>query len=96
MVFMPLRFPRLLLAEASEVVSPFQEDGGSAAKKSVMGPLDLTLENVELVLDEMRPYLKADGGDVAVRGINGKTVELELQESCFERWHRNIAQISGW
>jgi len=25
------------------------------------GPLPLTLENVELVLDEMRPYLMSDG-----------------------------------
>lgn len=25
------------------------------------GPLPLTLENVEMVLDEMRPYLMSDG-----------------------------------
>lgn len=32
------------------------------------GPLPLTLENVELVLDEMRPYLMSDG---CVTGIKG-------------------------
>jgi hypothetical protein len=30
------------------------------------GPLPLTLENVEKTLDEMRPYLMADGGNVRV------------------------------
>jgi hypothetical protein len=30
------------------------------------GPLPLTLENVERVLDKMRPYLMSDGGNVKV------------------------------
>ena len=46
------------------------------------GPLPLTLENVELVLDDMRPYLIADGGNVAVRDIDGATVILELEGAC--------------
>ena len=45
--------------------------------------LPLTLDNVELVLNEMRPYLMADGGNVAVSSIEGPVVKLELQvPSC--------------
>ena len=66
-----------------DVVSPFdttqQEQRVSAPQT---GPLPLTFENVELVLDEMRPYLMADGGNVAVRDIDGGTVILELQGAC--------------
>eukprot|EP00965_Chrysotila_dentata_P077069 2544713-Pleurochrysis_carterae.AAC.3 len=58
--------------------------GSKAGKSSgpVVGPLALTLENVELVLDEMRPYLMADGGNVAVADIDGGVVRLELQGAC--------------
>jgi Fe-S cluster biogenesis protein NfuA len=45
-------------------------------------PLSLTLENVELVLDEMRPFLIADGGNVTVTEIDGNAVRLELQGAC--------------
>ncbi|CAM9703085.1 unnamed protein product [Chrysoparadoxa australica] len=45
-------------------------------------PLPLTLENVEKVLDEMRPYLISDGGNVAVSEIDGPVVRLELQGAC--------------
>ena len=63
------------------MVSPFEQDEAAAPAK-LEGPLPLTLENVELVLDEMRPYLLADGGNVAVRDIDGATVVLELQGAC--------------
>lgn len=45
-------------------------------------PLELTMENVEMVLDEMRPYLMADGGNVAVKEIDGATVRLVLEGAC--------------
>ena len=41
-----------------------------------------TTENVELVLDEMRPYLKADGGNVRLAEIVGPVVKLELEGAC--------------
>lgn len=53
--------------------------GGSTGK--IEGPLELTWENVELVLDEMRPFLIQDGGNVAVKEIDGPVVRLELQVS---------------
>lgn len=44
--------------------------------------LALTNENVETVLDELRPYLMADGGNVELVDIEGPTVKLRLQGAC--------------
>lgn len=42
----------------------------------------LTLENVEKVLDELRPYLQKDGGDCKVLELEGPILKLEMQGSC--------------
>lgn len=42
----------------------------------------LTNENVETVLDEMRPYLMADGGNVELVEVEGPVVKLRLQGAC--------------
>lgn len=44
--------------------------------------LALTPENVETVLDELRPYLMADGGNVELVGLDGPVVKLRLQGAC--------------
>lgn len=44
--------------------------------------LPLTAENIESVLDEVRPYLIADGGNVALHEIDGNVVKLKLQGAC--------------
>eukprot|EP00262_Sarcandra_glabra_P003864 TRINITY_DN1469_c0_g1_i1.p1 TRINITY_DN1469_c0_g1~~TRINITY_DN1469_c0_g1_i1.p1 ORF type:complete len:233 (+),score=36.01 TRINITY_DN1469_c0_g1_i1:194-892(+) len=44
--------------------------------------LPLTAENVESVLDEVRPYLMSDGGNVALHEIDGNVVRLKLQGAC--------------
>jgi len=44
--------------------------------------LALTTENVETTLDEMRPYLMADGGNVELVEIDGPIVKLRLQGAC--------------
>lgn len=44
--------------------------------------LPLTHDNVETVLDEMRPYLMADGGNVELVDIDGPVVKLRLQGAC--------------
>jgi Fe-S cluster biogenesis protein NfuA len=44
--------------------------------------LALTPENVEIVLDELRPYLMADGGNVELVEIDGPIVRLRLQGAC--------------
>ena len=42
----------------------------------------LTTENVEKVLDELRPFLMADGGNVEVVEIEGPIVRVRLQGAC--------------
>ncbi|CAB9496182.1 NifU-like protein 3, chloroplastic [Seminavis robusta] len=73
------------------IVSPFDESGESASEDTAVatkpnsigeGPFDLTWENVEMVLDEMRPYLIQDGGNVIIQEIDGPVVRLELQGAC--------------
>ena len=44
--------------------------------------LELPIEHVETVLDEMRPYLISDGGNVEVVGLDGPIVKLRLQGAC--------------
>ena len=42
----------------------------------------LTLENVEKVLDELRPFLMADGGNVEGVELDGPIVKVRLQGAC--------------
>ncbi|ABB56482.1 NifU family protein [Synechococcus elongatus] len=44
--------------------------------------LALTPENVETVLDELRPYLIADGGNVELVELDGPIVKLRLNGAC--------------
>lgn len=44
--------------------------------------LTLTPDNVEKVLDEMRPYLMSDGGNVELVEIDGPVVKVRLQGAC--------------
>jgi Fe-S cluster biogenesis protein NfuA len=40
-------------------------------------------EKVEIALDEIRPFLQTDGGDIALLSIdNGTTVRVQLQGAC--------------
>ncbi|MGL5804569.1 MAG: NifU family protein [Xenococcaceae cyanobacterium] len=47
-----------------------------------MATLALTSDNVEQVLEELRPYLMADGGNVELVEIDGPIVKLRLQGAC--------------
>jgi NifU-like domain len=84
----------LISSKFMTIVSPFDEsnedsdDAAVATQKSGSigdGPFELTWENVEMVLDEMRPYLIQDGGNVIIQDIDGPVVRLELQVgySCY-------------
>jgi len=68
--------------ESAPAVAP--ELAYTATEATELGDdsLELTWENVELVLEEMRPYLIADGGNVAISEIDGPVVRLELQGAC--------------
>eukprot|EP00898_Chlorokybus_atmophyticus_P007619 jgi/Chlat1/7859/Chrsp66S00579 len=60
--------------------------GGRRASTSMTAAsfdtLALTEENIESVLDEIRPYLMADGGNVELFEIDGLVVRLKLQGAC--------------
>ncbi len=80
------------LGMSDDIVSPFDnnsEEGDGSVSTATFTPLpsddeplDLTWENVDLVLEEMRPYLIQDGGNVAISEIDGPIVRLELQGAC--------------
>lgn len=70
-----------------QVMSPFKPAERSIETETARSEpgnelLDLNRENVELVLNEMRPYLVADGGNVTVVDIDEGVVKLQLQGAC--------------
>nr|WP_259736291.1 NifU family protein [Synechococcus sp. CS-1329] len=65
----------------TDTVSPDTSTTASA-EAAVNDPRALTVENVERVLDELRPYLMADGGNVEIVEIDGPTVKVRLQGAC--------------
>ncbi|XP_048600182.1 nifU-like protein 3, chloroplastic isoform X2 [Brassica napus] len=67
-----LRSPNSTLAKTCSI--------GHVVSPSCVMPL--TEENVERVLDEVRPALMADGGNVALHEIDGLVVVLKLQGAC--------------
>ncbi|KAL5854500.1 hypothetical protein ACOSQ4_004302 [Xanthoceras sorbifolium] len=75
------RSPRSSLLFRTPGVARRQVVKAVATPDSVV-ELPLTAENVESVLDEIRPYLIADGGNVALHEIDGNVVRLKLQGAC--------------
>jgi Fe-S cluster biogenesis protein NfuA len=76
---------RLFASTEEKIVSPFDASKGGTVDDDDdddEDELPLTRENVELVLDEMRPYLQSDGGDVKLSEIDGPIVRLELVGAC--------------
>ena len=72
-------------ADASaSVVSPFaeaaKEENADAVDESPKLPP--TMENVDEALDEVRPYLVADGGNVELVKIEGKIIVVRLNGAC--------------
>ena len=63
-------------------VAAEDDDDDEYDREADDGPLALTLENVEKTLDEMRPYLMSDGGNVRVVDIDGGIVRLKLEGAC--------------
>jgi Fe-S cluster biogenesis protein NfuA len=71
------------------VVSPFEasskeEDSNVSYTSLSDTKLELTVENVNKVLDEIRPYLISDGGNVSVKSVDTETknVYLVLEGAC--------------
>ena len=81
--------------KSGDIQSPFEgiiEEGSqseSVGESFIIGPkagsgLEFTKENVDKVLDEVRPYLISDGGNVAVVSVDDftRSVSLVLQGAC--------------
>ena len=68
--------------EEDVVISPFE----SAAPPTIASstPLKMTKTTVDDVLEEVRPYLIADGGNVRVVSVDeeNKVIRLSLQGAC--------------
>eukprot|EP00850_Spirogloea_muscicola_P020045 SM000206S06254 [mRNA] locus=s206:20728:21705:- [translate_table: standard] len=77
--------PRRLRQASIGTARRGRREGAVAAAPSVQAAaegLELTEDNVESVLDEVRPYLMADGGNVNLYEIDGLVVRLQLQGAC--------------
>mmetsp|Transcript_14386 Transcript_14386/g.28761 ORF Transcript_14386/g.28761 Transcript_14386/m.28761 type:complete len:449 (-) Transcript_14386:70-1416(-) len=77
--------PESVAAPAASIVSPFDADAGAnTAVTADEYDLEFTEANVDRVLDEVRPYLISDGGNVSVHRIDveAKDVYLVLEGAC--------------
>lgn len=47
-------------------------------------PMELTFDNVDTVLDEVRPYLQSDGGNIRVVSVDAalREINVALQGAC--------------
>jgi Fe-S cluster biogenesis protein NfuA len=73
-------------AETPVMVSPFakeaMEESNDASDATATATLELTAENVDKALDEVRPYLVADGGNVELVSIEDGIVVVRLNGAC--------------
>jgi len=67
---------------ATETPAPSSAATPSSVEAASADPRALTIANVERVLDELRPYLMADGGNVEIVEIDGPIVKVRLQGAC--------------
>ena len=67
---------------AETVTTALSEGAVAGAVPADADPRALTIPNVERVLDELRPYLMADGGNVEIVEIDGPIVKVRLQGAC--------------
>ncbi|XP_030454731.2 nifU-like protein 1, chloroplastic [Syzygium oleosum] len=77
--------------KTSSGISSSSAPAGSSPSSSAASPppglysaqkFDLTAPNVDLVLEDVRPYLMADGGNVDVVSVEDGVVSLRLQGAC--------------
>ncbi|KAH9626860.1 hypothetical protein KSS87_002260 [Heliosperma pusillum] len=79
---------RLKLVRWVNLQRPIKASSSSSSSSSSNGSLysskqyELTLKNVDLVLEEVRPYLISDGGNVDVVSVQHGIISLQLQGAC--------------
>jgi len=69
-------------AMTTETTTPAEQAAPEATLEAAVDPRALTIDNVERVLDELRPYLMADGGNVEIVELDGPVVKVRLQGAC--------------
>jgi Fe-S cluster biogenesis protein NfuA len=42
----------------------------------------ITRERIETVLDRVRPFMRADGGDIELVDVNGNSADIRLTGMC--------------
>ena len=57
--------------------------------------MQLMEEKIRARLEELRAYLQADGGDLEIVAIEGKTVKLSLRGACGGCPHATITIKDG-
>lgn len=65
-----------LAGEGTPAAGPSSSPAAGPSGTSIDQAMELTEENVEKVLDELRPYLMADGGNVEFVSISKGVVYL--------------------
>lgn len=70
--------------DTDSVTSPFESDGSKVNANGDDKPLEFNMENVDRVLDEIRPYLISDGGNCRIDRIDEEkqNVYLVLEGAC--------------
>lgn len=79
-ILLPLNRRIRIRIRLSSSTNPNQNDSSPGLYSAKQ--LDLTAANVDLVLDDVRPYLVADGGNVDVVSVEEGVVSLRLQGAC--------------
>jgi len=78
--------PRVWMAAGgeAEIVSPFAAGEGEGVGRGGANEMEFNVKNVDTVLDSVRPYLIADGGNCRVVEVDQVTgdVSLELEGAC--------------
>uniref|UniRef100_A0A2N9IM44 NIF system FeS cluster assembly NifU C-terminal domain-containing protein n=1 Tax=Fagus sylvatica TaxID=28930 RepID=A0A2N9IM44_FAGSY len=74
----------MLAIKASNQSAPTTPTSSSSSSPGLYSAqkFELTAQNVDLVLEDVRPYLIADGGNVDVVSVQDGVVSLKLQGAC--------------
>ncbi|KAJ8899014.1 hypothetical protein K2173_008837 [Erythroxylum novogranatense] len=78
----PFPKERVLHRKAIKASSASSPTGSSSLGLYSAHKLELTVQNVDLVLEDVRPYLIADGGNVDVVSVDDGVISLKLQGAC--------------
>jgi Fe-S cluster biogenesis protein NfuA len=64
-------------------VENLRESGGTAGGTSVAPAVGMiTKERVESVLERVRPFMRADGGDIELLDVDGNSADVRLTGMC--------------